>query len=214
MNNETIEASPEKFVCYGPAGNPIYVVTPSAPGLYFDGLVVDGSTFKSVAHESDDHLLLQTTYLKDGLVKVRSPRQGAYMHWSVEYESWLPDLDAAREAKKQEVASDLSRRLYLPCNGFDADKVSRDRISGTIARLQRGDGLPAGWMGWRDAANEMHWTNDEPATVLANLTALSRAIEDREQALLIAAWDHKRNIADLPDIDTILSYDVTAGWPT
>ena len=214
MNNETIEASPEKFVCYGPDGNPIYVVTPSAPGLYFDGLVVDGSTFKSVAHESDDHLLLQTTYLKDGLVKVRSPRQGAYMHWSVEYESWLPNLDAARAAKLQEVSEELNIRLYLPCNGFDADKVSRDRISGTIARLQRGDGLPAGWMGWRDAANEMHWTNDEPATVLANLCTLSRAIEDREQALLATAWQHKASIAGLEDIDAILSYDVTTDWPT
>ena len=88
------------------------------------------------------------------------------------------------------------------------------RISGMIARLQRGDGLPAGWMGWRDAENNMHWTNDEPATVLANLTALSRAIEDREQALLVASWTHKANIAALSDIDAIIGYDVTANWPT
>jgi len=49
--------------------------------------------------------------------------------------------------------------------------------------------------------------------VLANLTALSRAIEDREQALLVASWTHKANIAALTDIDAILAYDVTANWP-
>ena len=82
-----------------------------------------------------------------------------------------------------------------------------------IARLQRGDGLPAGWMGWRDASNQQHWSQDDAATVLANLTALSRAIEDREQALLVASWTHKANIAALDDIDAILAYDVTANWP-
>ena len=89
-----------------------------------------------------------------------------------------------------------------------------DYISGMIARLNRGDELPTGWMGWRDAANEMHWATDDAATVLANLTALSRAIEDREQALLVASWAHKANIVALEDIDAIAAYDVTAGWPT
>ena len=50
--------------------------------------------------------------------------------------------------------------------------------------------------------------------MLANLTALSRAIEDREQALLVASWNHKANIAALEDIDAILSCDVTTSWNT
>lgn len=125
---------------------------------------------------------------------------------------WLPDLPAAAAARKSEVTAELARRLYLPCNGFDADKLARERISGMIARLQRGDGLPAGWMGWRDANNDMHWAADDAATVLANLTALSRSIEDREQALLVASWTHKANIAALTDIHAILAYDVTAAW--
>lgn len=127
-------------------------------------------------------------------------------------EAWVIDLDAAKAAKKADIESGLTNRLYLPCNGFDADKVSRERISGMIARLQRGDGLPAGWVGWRDASNQQQWVTDDAATVLANLTALSRAIEDREQALLVASWTHKANIAALTDIDTILAYDTTAGW--
>ena len=172
-------------------------------------------------HYGDDVLIVEDenvndiTHYVDGGELVPFPAKPSPHHeWDWPTKSWLPNLDAAKAAKKAEIETELSSRLYLPCNGFDADKISRERISGTIVRLQRGDGLPAGWMGWRDAANEMHWADDDPATVLANLTALSRAIEDREQVLLIAGWTHKANIAALEGIDSILAYDVTANWPT
>ena len=58
----------------------------------------------------------------------------------------------------------------------------------------------------------MQWAADDAATALASLTALSRAIENREQALLVASWTHKANISALTDIDAILAYDTTAGW--
>ena len=94
---------------------------------------------------------------------------------------------SARASKLQQVSAELNTRFYLPCNGFDADTVSRGRISGTIACPQHGDGLPVGWVGWRDADNQQQWVTDDAATVLANLTTLTRAIEDREQALLVAS---------------------------
>ena len=146
--------------------------------------------------------------------KTLPERPSPHHEWDWTTKSWLPNLAAARESKLQQVAAELNTRLYLPCNGFDADAVSRERISGTIARLQRGNGLPAGWIGWRDASNQQRWAEDAAMTVLANLTALSCVIEDREQALLIVSWQHKANIAALSDIDAIIAYDVTAGWPT
>ena len=146
-------------------------------------------------------------------VLITAPTKPPHHEWDWPTKSWLPNLNAAKAAKKTEIETELSRRLYLPCNGFDADKVSRERISGMIARLQRGDGLPNGWVGWRDASNQQQWATDDAATVLSNLAALSRAIEDREQALLVASWTHKANIAALDDIDAILAYDVTANWP-
>jgi len=155
---------------------------------------------------------LSEDYIQDGEI-VRRPQSPSPHHdWDWTSKSWLPNLNAAKAAKKAEIETELSRRLYLPCNGFDADKVSRERISGMIARLQRGDGLPAGWLGWRDASNDMQWAADDAATVLASLTALSLAIENREQALLVASWTHKANISALDDIDAILAYDVTAAW--
>ena len=157
--------------------------------------------------------LVKGCFVVDGVLTTFPPRPSPHHEWDWPTKSWIPNLDAAREAKLQQVAAELTIRLYLPCNGFDSDKVSRERISGMVARLQRGDGLPAGWVGWRDAANEMHWATDDAATVLAGLTELSRAIEDREQALLVASWAHKAAIAALEDIDAIIAYDATANWP-
>ena len=167
----------------------------------------------SVTQDAPFDVDLSKDYIQDGEIVRRPPSPSPHHEWDWTTKSWLPNIDAARKAKLQEVATELGRRLYLPCNGFDADKTSRERISGMIARLQRGDGLPAGWVGWRDASNQQHWSQDDAATVLANLTALSRAIEDREQALLVAGWTHKANIAALTDIDAIIGYDVTANWP-
>ena len=161
---------------------------------------------------SDSAASGETNYIENGELVPFPAKPSPHHEWDWTTKSWLPNLDAAREAKVQQVAVELNKRLYLPCNGFDADNVSRNRISGTIARLQRGDGLPVGWIGWRDAANEMHWATDDAATVLANLTTLSRAIEDREQALLATSWQHKASIASLTSIEDILNYNVEGGW--
>ena len=115
---------------------------------------------------------------------------------------------------KLRLNEELNKRLSLPCNGFDADATARERISGMITRLQRGDGLPQGWIGWRDAQNQMHWQEEPAAGVLHNLTSLARCIEDREQSLLVASWTHKENITKLQTIEEILQYDVTQNWPT
>jgi len=180
-----------------------------APDSHAEHYVGDGITVVV-----SDEVFEPGSAYRDGDAFIPLPEKPSPHHdWDWTTKSWLPNLDAARESKLQQVAAELSARLYLPCNGFDADKVSRERISGMIARLQRGDGLPAGWMGWRDAENNMHWITDDAAAVLTNLTALSRAIEDREQALLVASWTHKANIAALTDIDAIISYDVTANCP-
>lgn len=140
-----------------------------------------------------------------------------YADWDPTSEKWSPRLSEAIADRSRLVSQRLSELSQEPVESyagkFDADRVSRERISGTIARLQRGDGLPAGWIGWRDASNQQQWVTDDAATVLANLTALSRAIEDREQALLVASWQHKANIAALTDIDAIITYSVTEGWP-
>lgn len=202
-----------KWAFVDPTGNVRATAEYSYTAYMEEGGQYEGLTARKITDPVMLNAPIDLLYWKDGL-RLKPARPSPYHFWGVELEAWLPDLDAARESKLQEVASELSARLYLPCNGFDADNVSRERISGMIARLQRGDGLPTGWVGWRDADNQMHWATDDAATALANLSALSRTIEDREQALLVASWTHKANIAALTDIDAILAYDTTQGWPT
>ena len=178
------------------------------------GVAPDGSSLDHIQHVLIDppEVDLSEDFVQGGAVVRRPARPSPHHEWDWPTKSWLPNLDAARESKLQQVATELSTRLYLPCNGFDADQVSRARISGTIARLQRGDGLPAGWIGWRDASNQRQWAEDDAVTILANLTALSCAIEDREQALLATSWQHKASIASLTSIEDILNYNVEGGW--
>lgn len=113
----------------------------------------------------------------------------------------------------QSVADELARRLHLPVtvegSPFDADKVSRDRITGMILRLNQGRGLPDGWMGWRDYDNAMHWADATDAEVLAHLTALSEAIENREQALLVTGWTLKAQIEAAATVDQVQAI----AWP-
>jgi hypothetical protein len=195
------------IITYVPSGEIKQCVV--APDAHAEFYAVGGVLTMIVA---DSGALDETHYVQNGELVPFPAKPSPHHEWDWTSKSWLPNLDAAKAAKKTEIETELSRRLYLPCNGFDADNVSRERISGMIARLQRGDGLPAGWLGWRDASNDMHWVADDAATVLANLTALSRAIENREQALLIAAWQHKAAIAALTSVEALLAYDVTAGW--
>ena len=126
-----------------------------------DSLVID--------FDENIELLFNEYMVFEGQLLHIGPRPTLFHFPDITTRGWLPNLDAARESKRQQVDAELGIRLYLPCNGFDADEISRERISGMIARLQRGDGLPTDWMGWRDADNNLHWAADDAATVLANL---------------------------------------------
>lgn len=99
---------------------------------------------------------------------------------------------------------------------WDADETARGRIAGVLSRLARGVGLPAGWLGWRDFDNGMHWADSGPAAVAQHLAELSAAIEDREQAVLVAAWRHKEALREIGRAGTVaelMAYDLAAGWP-
>ena len=99
---------------------------------------------------------------------------------------------------------------------FDADAEAREAISQTYASLARGEGLPDGWVGWRDANNDFHWANSLSLVVQGHLKNMMKLIIDRHQAILKAAWIHTDTIGaklDAGDVDGLLAYDVTTGWP-
>jgi len=130
---------------------------------------------------------------------------------------WVAPLTELAADVSAKIDREFKRRDLLPVTvagvPFDADAAARENISGTAARIERGDALPAGWVGWRDADNAMHWADAMPAAVLANLNAVSRAIEDRKQALLVARWTKKAQIAAIADEAELLAFDIGTDWP-
>lgn len=171
---------------------------------------------------SDDHLD-QSKYMIENGVAVRIPdpptSETSYYLWNWETHEWVANLFQARAdvtAEIERVRSQLaSQPIEYENSPFDANAIARERITGTIARIMRGDGLPAGWIGWRDSDNEMHWALLSANEVLVKLRGLSSAIEDREQLLLIKAWLHKANIHALFAAGNqagLISYDVYSNW--
>lgn len=161
-----------------------------------------------------------THFVLNGALTMFPPSPGNWWEWDwLELEWRIPPgaLDAARAAQAAAVDRLRAERheqpiTYAGCL-FDADSAARENISGVFARLDRGDGLTAGWIGWRAFDNNMVWADEPAGEVLSHLRGLSCAIEDRKQALLSVAWGHKDAISALETVEAILAYDITTGWP-
>lgn len=158
------------------------------------------------------------TYRTETGIATMPPRPSNCHDWDWTTKTWKPNIANALANKSAAVSQEFAIRTLQPVQydgaPFDADEVARGRIIATITRMIRGDGLPAGWVGWRDYDNAMHWGEDTTETVRAQLAGLSAAIEDREQSLLVAAWQHKAALAALTTVEDIIAYDVTTGWPS
>ena len=149
------------------------------------------------------------------------PEQPSRFHiWDWPSKTWVFDRSGAESKRKSDIDTERSRRAVLPIESavsagvtamFDADEISQTRISGSIARLLRGDGLPVGWLGWRDYNNEMRWATATPEEVLAGLSQLASAIENREQELLVTAWSKKATIPSLTE-QQLIDFDASIGW--
>lgn len=146
----------------------------------------------------------------------RLPAPSGHHRWSGE--TWVVDLDGIRASLVEAVRREMDTRIYAPIayQGavFDADALSRERITRVMYRLERGDGLPPGWRGWRDGENNMHWADSTEESAWSELRGLATVIENREQAVLLAAWIHKDTLGGLTDVDALLMYDTTADWPS
>lgn len=164
-----------------------------------------------------DELLLRpdSCYVRGGELVPMPQRPDEHHVFDYAAGQWTDPRTLAdhQAAALRDCGAELTRRLYRPITvggvPFDADPISRDRITGMILRLQQGRGLPPGWLGWRDADNAMHWSADSAGQVLASLEALSGAIENREQALLITGWTLKAQIEQATTVEQVQA----VAWP-
>lgn len=205
------------FISYDASGR---VIATQQSNTTFSPSSIDGATTIEVSAEqfalASAHCGKDGCFVADGVVQyLPAPSTNYRFDWTTK--SWAGDVPAAMRDKVAALYREYGARSTAPITfygaQFDADSLSRERISGTLARLLRGDGLPVGWMGWRDYDNMMHWSADDAATVQANLAGMARAIENREQALMVMVWQHKAAIQGLTTVEAVLAYDVTAGWP-
>lgn len=145
------------------------------------------------------------------LPRKSDPRWLAYQAWIREgnipepTEIDLVPLDVILDRKLSDVMTWSTEQHDSPIEylsvQFDADSPARENITGTFSRLSRGDGLPSGWVGWRAFDNSMHWADSSASDVQNHLRAISTAIEDRKQSILVQAWTHKYQLQVLFDAD-------------
>lgn len=146
-----------------------------------------------------------------------------YHDWSLSALAWIPNLVKAKKDRNEIINSERDRRISLPLiydgKNLDADARARENLKSKLEEIKSREALnqpmPQFLLVWRDADNVTHsWpTQGAYKTWLEGFTI---AMSERGTLLYAAAWQHKKNIDDLAklgDIDTILAYPVTEGWP-
>lgn len=87
---------------------------------------------------------------------------------------------------------------------FDSDPLSRANLTGAVASVGGGGGIPPGFS-WRTADNEI------VAMTPQRLAQLGRAVLDHVNACYLRSWQLKDAIEASSDPESI---DITAGWPS
>ena len=160
-----------------------------------------------------------THYVKDDAVVPIPEKPSTYHQWDWASLSWTvgeKEMALAKKAVIAEVTKIRDQLLAAPIEFdgilFDADAFSLSNMTGVISRIERGDGLTAGWSGWRVADNSMVWADATADQVLIKLKSIAGLIENRTQAILNASWQHKDAIGALTTLTDILSYDASLLW--
>lgn len=174
-----------------------------------------------VSLDTADADLLANQWLdrSDQLVQ-RPAKPSAFHVWDVAALSWVIDsqmLEKFVETRCRDVDAIQGDLAVRPVEYmgilFDADEKSLGRMRDVLSRLTRGDGLTAGWVGWRTHSNSMAWATSTPDEVKAHLTNIVRMLEDWHQACMLSAWAHKDALIGLGDYESAANYDITSGWP-
>lgn len=183
----------------------IFIKTDGCKILTVSSAATDGF-FPVETNEEIETIFKEYAY-SNGLVHI-GPAPSHFHEVSVTTPSWTIDKNKSLILKSNEIRGKAELALKEPVSGFDADNDSRQRIAGMVSRLNRGDGLTAGWVGWRDAANNMHWADSSAAEVLDGLLNLTRQIEDRDQSVLLQKWEMLQTLSNLQDGNLIADFAV------
>ena len=172
-------------------------------GDYYDGYVQNGEPFHFPAKPSPHH------------------------EWDWTTKSWLPNIDAAKAAKKAEIEAENSRRINEPLlydgKVLDADQTARDNLKAKLEevreRIRLNMPMAPELLVWRDNGDQTHhWPTIEAYHDW--LAGYAVAMSDRGTRCYACAWYHKDVLKAANDqngqpwtVESIAAHDITAGWP-
>lgn len=140
--------------------------------------------------------------------------------WDWTTKSWLPNLDAAKAAKKTEIEAERNRRISEPLiydgKVLDADQTARDNLNAKLEevreRIRLNMPMAPELLVWRDNSNVTHsWPTIEAYHDW--LAGYAVAMSDRGTRCYACAWHHKDTLGQLSVLEDITNYNLSQGWP-
>ena len=178
-----------------------------------DSLVID--------FDENIELLFNEYMVFEGQLLHIGPRPTLFHFPDITTRGWLPNLDAAKAAKKTEIEVERNRRINEPLiydgKVLDADQAARDNLKAKLEevreRIRLNMLMAPELLVWRDNANMTHsW-----ATIEAYhdwLAGYAVAMSDRGTRCYACAWYHKDVLEQLSVLEDIMNYGLSQGWPT
>jgi len=203
-----------KFV-YTKNGEPSYTVVPSD-----DIDLADNISVFEVPFSEDESYIYENTFYKNGQRFEREPRPTDWHEWDSTSESWLPNLDAARAAKKAEIETERMQRINAPLiydgKVLDADQTARDNLKAKLEevreRIRLNMPMAPELLVWRDNSNVTHsWPTIEAYHDW--LAGYAVAMSDRGTRCYACSWHHKDTLGQLSVLEDITNYNLSQGWP-
>ena len=186
------------------------------------GVAPDGSGLDHISNVLIDppEVDFNEDYIQDGAVVRRPQKPSPHHEWDWPTKSWLPNLDAAKAAKKAEIEAEHSRRINEPLlydgKVLDADQAARDNLKAKLEevreRIRLNMPMAPELLVWRDNGNQTHsWSTIEAYHDW--LAGYAVTMSERGTRCYTCAWYHKDTLKQLSEMEAVLNYDLTQGWP-
>ena len=161
-----------------------------------------------------------THYVENGALTEYLENPSPHYEWDWTTKSWLPNLDAAKAAKKAEIEAERNRRISEPLiydgKVLDADMTARDNLKAKLEevreRIRLNMPMAPELLVWRDNGNVTHsWPTIEAYHDW--LAGYAVAMSDRGTRCYACAWYHKDVLEQLSVLEDIINYALSQGWP-
>ena len=160
-------------------------------------------------------------YVQNGELVPFPEKPSPYHEWDWTTKSWLPNLDAAKAAKKAEIETERMQRINAPLTYdgkvLDADQAARDNLKAKLEevreRIRLNMPMAPELLVWRGNGNQTHsWPTIEAYHDW--LAGYAVAMSDRGTRCYACAWYHKDALGQLSVLEDIMNYNLSQGWPT